>query len=181
MAVLFKSQRCTGCCLWTGSSTLLCCNKKKTVSISCNNAVKHNLLGTADRNVKKKTILLVHSLRSYAGAESILFCHKFTHRERACSCYTLFLLISFIFPSSLSLPLSLSAAINLGMLLIGMVFCFFLFISQKHLTLIFAFPGIYRMPEKNKKLSSFSFSLFSERRVRALVCMHPRNSLLSLL
>lgn len=64
-----------------------------------------------DRHHEKKTALLVDSLRRCGGAESVLIFHKLTQEERACSCM-LSLLISFFFPSSLSLPVSLPLSSN---------------------------------------------------------------------
>lgn len=66
-------------------------------------------------------------------------------------------LISLLSPSSSSLTLCLLAVINLGTLFIGIVFCFFLLISQKHLTLVFASSEVHKVPEKMSLVASLLF------------------------
>lgn len=87
-------------------------------------------------------------------------------------------LISLFFPSSSSLTLCLLAVINLGTLLIGIVFWFFLLISQKHLTLVFASPGVHKVPEKMRSLvaSPFPFLMHKDWELLCLctaVWPHP--------
>lgn len=124
-----------------------------------------------DRHHEKKTALLVDNLRRCGGAESILIFHKLTRKKELAVICSPSLSPSFSLPPSPSLSPSLSAVIHLGTLLIGMVFFFFPLISQKHLTLVFARPGVCKVPEKTRNLVVSLLFHFLMHRVRVFVCL----------